>query len=369
MDSLPDDVQIHQSKPIRLISAVGHMVRSSSDGVLSTTRHPGPTEAFAPIHPLPSDLDVEADSTRPNASKTVMMNRTVSEPTILSAKAEPFVLGRRISQAVADASALRLEAFLHHTPQSSNMNAEVVDENKFRHWVFPRPETHSRSPSTEEHDLSLSHPNKRRHSNSEEDLGADDESISVDELGVDNASEAGHGSTVEEGIKWPNWPHGTEVLSPESNAFTTTETSAEFPMRRTPPRRLSVINTTTPLHEASPGTGGRATPIVLPRDMLVAMLSTMKGVGEQVMQTRSDHQRLLEESTKRAEAAANQSAVASNTLEMIKSELVLRPCLTRQVTLPRRNRPNLAKTSLRFWKPTQSCFKTTRPSSKRFSKR
>lgn len=298
VDGVRDDVQIHQSKPIRLENAVGHMVRASSDGVVQAASVDTP----APSHKTSESADAAAPATE--GSK---MNRTVSAPTVLSAKAKPFVLGGQYSQSVSE-SAKRLDDFLHHNPHISNHNSEVADENKFRHWVFPRPETHSRSPSAED-SRPLSH--KRRHEDTEEDAQADEES------GGDDGS-VDQGETTS---KWPNWSHAAEVLSPESNAFTTTDTSAEFPMRRTPPRRLSVINTTTPPRAPSPTPGGISTPLILPRAMLVEMLTTMKGVGEQVVQSRNDHQRLLDESTKRAEAAAKQSAMATETLEKIKGEL------------------------------------------------
>lgn len=322
IDDLPEDVQIHQSRPLLLVNAVGQMVRSSSDGALfgpngaQAFRLPGSTETLSPTHH-------EGESTRPNAttstntnsSTTVTINRKMSAPSILSAKAKSFV---PLTKATVNDSARRLEAFLHHTPHSANINPEVADENKFRQWVFPHPESHSPSPSAGSHSLhpSLSLTHKRRHSETEEDAEADDET------GPGDASSARNRYTMADEVRtWPNWPHGTEVLSPESHSFTTTDTSADFPMRRSPPRRLSVINTTTPPRPTWLGNGGIISPIVLPREMLVGMLTTMKDVGEQVMQSRSDHQRLLEESTKRAEAADTQNTVASATLDMIKGEL------------------------------------------------
>jgi hypothetical protein len=282
-----------------------------------------PTGRYSPSRPV-AELNAEnaaqqAQDTRPPppAIQTVIMKRNISAPTILSAKAKPFLPS--YAPGSTDLSpAKRLDAFLHHTPHSSNVNAEVADENKFRQWVFPHPESHSRSPSgADSRHLSLSHSHKRRHSDSEEGEGEEGSPVG-DESAVDEESSAVEGSMA---MKWPNWPHGATVLSPGSNTYTTTDTSAEFPMRRTPPRRLSVVNNiVTPLRPSTPDTGGISTPIVLPREMLVEMLTTMKGVGEQVMQSRSDHQRLLDESTKRAEAAANQSTVASDTLEMIKGE-------------------------------------------------
>ncbi|BEI81953.1 hypothetical protein CcaverHIS002_0211130 [Cutaneotrichosporon cavernicola] len=321
IDGLSNDVQIHQSMPIRLNSAGGRRVRASSDGALKSAQQtppPMPTDRYSPSRPV-AELSGEAESqpTRPPLPpiQTVIMKRNISAPTILSAKAKPF--HPSYPQGSSDLSpAKRLDAFLHHTPHSSNMNAEVADESKFRHWVFPNPETYSPSPSRAESDhLSLSYSHKRRHSETD-DVEEAGESPVGDDSAVDQDGSAVEGSRS---LKWPNWPHGETVLSPASNTYTTTDTSAEFPMRSTPPRRLSVVNhVTTPLRPSTPESGGISTPIVLPRAMLVEMLTTMKGVGEQVMKSRSDHQRLLDESTKRAEAAANQSTTASDILEMIK---------------------------------------------------
>lgn len=310
--------------PIRLGSAGGERIRASSEGALKATQPtppPVPTGRYSPSRPV-ADLNGEADSQesrRPQPLiQTVIMKRNISAPTILSAKAKPFLPG--YAPLPTDLSpAKRLDAFLHHTPHSSNMNAEVADENKFRQWVFPQSDTPPRSPSgADSHHLSQSHSHKRRHSDAEEVEG-DDEIPVGDESSVDEEGSVVEGTMA---MKWPDWPHGATVLSSTSNTYTTTDTSAEFPMRRTAPRRLSAVNNVvTPLRPSTPVSGDISTPIVLPREMLVEMLTTMKGVGEQVVQSRNDRQRLLDESTQRAEAAANQSTVASDTLEMIKGEL------------------------------------------------
>ncbi|KLT39269.1 hypothetical protein CC85DRAFT_198953 [Cutaneotrichosporon oleaginosum] len=318
----PSDAQIHQSMPIRLDSGGSSgKVRASSDGALKVPVQTPPAvstgggSSTRSVAEPSGEAKSQSSGPPPSMIQTVIMKRNISAPTILSAKAKPFLPS--YAQGFSDLSpAKRLDAFLHHTPHSSNVNVEVADENKFRHWTFPQPDENSPSPpGADSRHLSFSQSHKRRHSDTE-DVEGDEEppSRAVSAVGG-GASVAGEGMAM----KWPNWPHSATVLSPTSHTYSTTDTSAEFPMRRTPPRRLSVVNTVvTPLRQSTPETVGIRSPIILPRGMLVEMLTTMQGVGEQVMQSRSDNQRLLDESTKRAEAAENQSIIATTALDMIK---------------------------------------------------
>lgn len=257
---------------------------------------PGSAETFSPIAQLPSDVevdDVEAksiDGAIP-ASSTMgaihMAHTSISAPGRLNPAAKPFIFGATVpappsfdvsSQPANSPSGLDA---LHSTPLTEkqdqdeqpaassssstmpNIHVEYADDNMFRKWTFPSgPVGVSMYGDYEEHQHKRSHsditdPGEIERSASpaaklhglakdktpERPSTASDKAAPTTTVDVDDWHSHSHWSA--DGFSQGVRGHGSLGLS--------TRTSAEFPMRATPPRVLAVVNDDPRAHSGGGG--------------------------------------------------------------------------------------------------------------------
>lgn len=338
---------------------------------------PGSAETFSPIAQLPSDIeDVETINEEEGTVPTdavlnggVHMSReSLSAPGRLDPTAKPFIFGATPStpppfDVTSPAKSAPDFDALHSTPSKDqlrsagpsssspsmpNIRVELADDsnNKFRKWVFPSASASSVAGSSHadarsEHAYPHQHQHvdsvhRRSHSDITEPDDLDDRierssSPATEMHGLAKEREernrqrqqaAAEAPDVDEWLHWTDGNGHTTLTGGlrHGSLGLSSHTSAEFPLRASPPRVLAVVNDDPKLRS-----GGFMSPTIddmpLGDDPAPEILHLLHKIEEQVASLRQDADQMANDNVRRVDDANTQTSIATEALDLIKGGL------------------------------------------------